>query len=604
MGEFSVIGVAYLVTGFLILAFIYKPFTRRDTPGSTAFAVTVLGCALWPLSLGVGILVGNDSITTLTWSGRLVAPTVLSVGWFLLALRIANGRPPRRWLAGALAGYVAVELLVLATNPIHHVAFDPAVVAGSETLTPDWTRWFWVQAAVNYALMATATALLAVESIRSVGLRRRQSALLSAAVIPTAVANVATLSGFVSATTDLTPAGFVVSAGIMTVALYRAEFLDVVPIARQTALEELPHGVVTLDTDGHVVDYNAIARQYFPGEAGVGATARAFFTGVPDETVRALETGTVGHLQFTVQTGNGERHLDCTSSTVERHGEATGYVVVVRDVTERIRREQQLLEQNETLSEFANIVSHDIQGPLMELRSSATTAVRTGDTTHVEQVLDAADRMDQLVDGLLDLAQTGRRIDDPKAVSLETVARRAWHSVWTTGASLTVDVDCTIEADPDRLQQLLENCVRNSVEHGSTCSQPRADDSVERGSTVGMSWSGQNSDGDRSATATTRLEQFPTDRTEVSVTIRSIPGGFAVDDDGPGVAPDQRDRVFDRGYTSSDDGTGLGLPIVRQIATAHGWSVRIEESPCGGARVAVTGVTFCEVQADSTEASR
>jgi len=63
-----------------------------------------------------------------------------------------------------------------------------------------------------------------------------------------------------------------------------------------------------------------------------------------------------------------------------------------------------------------------------------------------------------------------------------------------------------------------------------------------------------------------------------------------VDDDGPGVPPDDRERVFER-FVRLDDarsrdagGSGLGLAIVREIAVRHGGSTRLTESPLGGAR--------------------
>jgi signal transduction histidine kinase len=60
-----------------------------------------------------------------------------------------------------------------------------------------------------------------------------------------------------------------------------------------------------------------------------------------------------------------------------------------------------------------------------------------------------------------------------------------------------------------------------------------------------------------------------------------------VADDGPGVPPGQRDHVFDRGYSAAEDGTGFGLAIVEEIATAHGWTVSVTESEAGGARFTV-----------------
>jgi len=54
-----------------------------------------------------------------------------------------------------------------------------------------------------------------------------------------------------------------------------------------------------------------------------------------------------------------------------------------------------------------------------------------------------------------------------------------------------------------------------------------------------------------------------------------------VADDGPGVPADVRDELFDRGVSTSDEGTGFGLAIIREIAEAHGWDVALADSDGG-----------------------
>lgn len=70
----------------------------------------------------------------------------------------------------------------------------------------------------------------------------------------------------------------------------------------------------------------------------------------------------------------------------------------------------------------------------------------------------------------------------------------------------------------------------------------------------------------------------------------TLADGFYVEDSGPGIPPDEREQVFEFGFSQSDDGTGHGLSIVEQIAEAHGWSVRVVEGPSGGARFEFTGI--------------
>jgi signal transduction histidine kinase len=66
--------------------------------------------------------------------------------------------------------------------------------------------------------------------------------------------------------------------------------------------------------------------------------------------------------------------------------------------------------------------------------------------------------------------------------------------------------------------------------------------------------------------------------------------GFAVGDDGPGIAPADRERILDYGVSSDPDRTGFGLAIVRRVAEAHGWTVSVTDGPAGGAMFAFADV--------------
>ncbi|RXK46436.1 PAS domain-containing protein [Halorientalis pallida] len=234
----------------------------------------------------------------------------------------------------------------------------------------------------------------------------------------------------------------------------------------------------------------------------------------------------------------------------DEDGVTRRYVGIIDDITELKARERELTAQNERLDRFATLVSHDLRNPLQVAVSRVDAARTVADPDgevddHLDTTAGSLDRMDRLIDDVLTLAREGQSDTDPEPVALSTASDRAWECVERTDATLTVAEDARIRADPDRIVTLLENFFRNAVEHAGG---------------------------------------------PVSVTVGALESGFYVADDGPGIPEDERDVVTELGYSTSDDGTGFGLAIVREIAKAHGWELTVTESDEGGARFEFTGV--------------
>ncbi|TYL36570.1 histidine kinase [Natronococcus pandeyae] len=233
-------------------------------------------------------------------------------------------------------------------------------------------------------------------------------------------------------------------------------------------------------------------------------------------------------------------------------GTTRGYLIYT-DLTELKERERELERKNERLDRFASIVSHDLRNPLNVANGYLELAMDHRSSTELEKIERAHDRMDRLIDDVLALAREGET-DGFERVSVDATAREAWQNVSTERATLEVDADRSIEADRGRLLQLFENLFRNSVEHGSTSSRSQTDDALEHAGS------------------------------DIHLRVESLPNGFAVADDGPGIPPGEREAVFEPGYTSEGENTGLGLVIVSQISEAHGWTVNLTTGETGGAR--------------------
>ena len=281
--------------------------------------------------------------------------------------------------------------------------------------------------------------------------------------------------------------------------------------------------------------------------------------------------------------------IDPDDRTIARLWGASVTMVFVRIERERqLRgREADVIRERDRLEEFASLVSHDLRTPLSVAAGHVELARDEADSEALATASTALDRMDGIISDLLTLAKHGRVVDGREAVSLPTLVDEVRMTVGMDAGQVIV-ADAVVHADRSRLSQLFENLLGNSLRH--------AGDDVRV--TVGVLDDGidgddgdAGSDGDHDGTS-----DGDHDGT-------SDGGGFYVADDGPGIDPDRRDRVFEAGVTTADDGTGFGLKIVSEIAEAHGWTVDLGESADGGVRFAFRGVDVDDERSGSDTAS-
>ncbi|WP_135821347.1 PAS domain-containing protein [Halostella litorea] len=232
-------------------------------------------------------------------------------------------------------------------------------------------------------------------------------------------------------------------------------------------------------------------------------------------------------------------HLD-VAPIRDAEGEVTHYFGFQKDITERKELERDLRRRNDRLDRFADVVSHDLRNPLNVAVGNLDLAREAGDEESLDAVGAALDRMDALIESVLAVAREGTAVEDPEPVDLAAVAEAAWATAGPSDGDAVIDADLgTVEGDPDRVRSLFENLFRNVADHG----------------------------GERPV-----------------VRVESTRAGFAVEDDGPGIPPEDRDSVFEWGVT--EDGTGIGLAVVDAVAEAHGWVVTVGDGRAGGARFA------------------
>ena len=230
---------------------------------------------------------------------------------------------------------------------------------------------------------------------------------------------------------------------------------------------------------------------------------------------------------------------------LDEDGDVVGLAGIGRDITERKRRERQLSQQLKQFEHFGSVLSHDLRTPLETARGRLQLFAETDDGEHLTATERALDRLDELIDDLAGVLREAELVSDPEPVSIERVAESVWAGLETGNGTLVVETSQWIEADETACKRLFENLLKNALDHGPA---------------------------------------------DVTVTVGGLPDGFFLEDDGPGIPEDERERIFEAGYTTGTDGSGFGLASVRQIAVAHGWAITVTDGRDGGARFEITRV--------------
>ncbi|WP_135667191.1 histidine kinase N-terminal 7TM domain-containing protein [Halorhabdus rudnickae] len=321
----------------------------------------------------------------------------------------------------------------------------------------------------------------------------------------------------------------------------------------QALIENASDVITVLDTDGTVQYVSPSVDQVLGYDAGALLGTSILMYVHPDDRDRVqtaldtVETETdIVRFEYRIEDVDGSvRVVESIGRDLTGNPFVEGLVVHTRDVTERHQREQELERTNDHLEAFANAVSHDLRNPLNVASGNLELARVHGDEKYLDRIETAHERIENLIGDLLTLAKQGQTVDETVTVDLATVAADAWETVETKRSTLEVRETGVIDADRSRLTQLFENLYRNAIDHAGA---------------------------------------------DVAIWVGTVEDGFYVADDGPGIPEEERNEVFQSGYTTSDNGTGFGLAIVQNIVDAHGWSIRAVESESGGARFEVQSV--------------
>ncbi len=530
-----------------------------DQPGARYWCGVLFGLLIWSASYGFGLLVFDPELRPLfeigIWLGKnLLAPMMLGIA---LSYTGRTDLAYSRWMTVNIVFWISVSVLY-ATNSLHHLLWtDYHIVPVLGAATVSYTRQplLFVLYAIAYIQIGLATLFL-LETLYTYGKNYSAQILIQPLSLtpPTVASGIWLLQIGPLPELNLAPILFSITV-LMLTPLFRNELFEVSPtIVRKKAIEDLPDPFVAVDRQGQLADFNHAAVQVFENidETHIGAD---FGELVPEVSSEIDYDSPVDAQRLTdIELSDDETVQYYTAEASAYRGprdDTQGTQIVFRDITQRKEREQELEETNEQLDQFVSTVSHDLRNPLSVARGYLTKAESTGEQDDFDTASEALDRMDTMIEELLTVARAETIIEEKEPIEIADIATKAWQTAQTENASLEVTVADTATVDGDRelLQSIFENLFRNAIDHND-------------------------------GPITVNVGTLTQDR-----------DGFYISDDGKGIPEDERNNVFDHGYTNNEGGTGFGLSIVQKFVTAHDWEISVTTGSEGGARFEIQAET-------------
>ena len=217
-------------------------------------------------------------------------------------------------------------------------------------------------------------------------------------------------------------------------------------------------------------------------------------------------------------------------------------------------REDEIGGRMQVVQQLSRVVAHEVRNPLQSLSLLVTLARTEPDATSRDKQLQLIEEEIHVLAGVVQrfLSQSGplrvARSQTDLVDILERAAAIAYPKAAATNVRLRLHTAgrMPVVADGSLVRRALENLILNAIEAAG----------------------GKDRDG----------------QVNVSLVAREHDILVVVDDNGPGVPPEHRERIFEADVSTKPGGTGLGLALVRQVFKAHDGSIRCEDSPLGGAR--------------------
>ncbi len=327
--------------------------------------------------------------------------------------------------------------------------------------------------------------------------------------------------------------------------------LDSITVYMNHVVENMPEGLLSIDTHGDIVKLNLRAKEILT------LTGKRFLPFL-EPILNSLKKKTPVleyEMEFPMEEGNSLPLSLSAARLISETGEELGAVIILRDLRE-IKALQEKIKMSERLASLGTLaagMAHEIRNPLSSIKGFAQYFLKKNPPgsegqKYSEVIIQEVERLNRVITNLLDFARPKEPVKT--LVSMETIIQHTLELIKDDARSKGIQVKTAIEEqlpllwmDRDQITQVLLNILLNGL------------DVLKEGGTLS-------------------IHAFLNQKSKVLI--------VEIEDNGPGMSEEELAKIFDPFYTTKKTGTGLGLAIAYRIIEKHQGTLKVKSSPGAG----------------------
>jgi len=549
MMQFTLYQIPLLVSSLfsaIIIALLYR---RKKAVGRKFLILFLSSIFIWSVADFFNLL--NTTLNAkIFWSNfSYFGVATFSIFLILFVLEyIGKGELINRSKIILLSIIPIITIILIWTNEHHHLmrqSFFIQNISGLLALGKVYGTWFWIQFIYAHSIVIISSVLIFYSLSLSLNIYKKQGIIFLIGILGPLISNLLYVSRIVSFPIDMTSVSFAITGMVLYWGITRENLLDFVPTVYMEVFNEIPDGVLILDSVNQVVGMNPSAESIFNikfSDIRRMNLQELINWNEFNKFINEHRYSENYHGSFS----NNNKYYDVNLKTIyDKKHSSIGKLIVLHDISKRREMEEQLINSNkqieglnDTLQIIHKILRHDLLNKFTIMKFTFEIYKESGDKLILDKLENSIDNGVELINRLRELESFIIAKGDLIHIPVRDIVERV-----STTITVPIEIkgNANVIAD-DALFSVFENIMRNSVVHGKT------------------------------------------DRIKVDIKSKNKISTIKVTDFGKGILEDIKDKIFEEGISYGENkGSGLGLFIVKKTIERYGGEIKVEDNKPSGA---------------------